>query len=199
MNTSIIKPSAIVPFFLILAILNGFIATLGLFLSIYTLCKFRSDEYSPYQYFLATTSLILTIMPFVLIELTKTDGKDYSAQIDLAVFNSSSPETCPTINEHFRDRYDTVIKRIPSACGTERIKDVEYLSKGLYITFYSAIFSPVSVAAYFLPQPEVVNTCQKYVKEYAEICSPIKGSELDQTINKILELKFRNVKTATAE
>ncbi len=32
MNTSIIKPSAIVLFFLILAMLNGFIATLSLFL-----------------------------------------------------------------------------------------------------------------------------------------------------------------------
>lgn len=83
MNTSIIKPSAIVLFFLILAILNGFIATLGLFLSIYTLCKFRSDEYSPYQYFLATTSLILTIMPFVLIGLTKAEGKEEKGTLNV--------------------------------------------------------------------------------------------------------------------
>ncbi|HFT7676734.1 hypothetical protein NFJ49_18505 [Citrobacter braakii] len=83
MNTSIIKPSAIVLFFLILAMLNGFIATLGLFLSIYTLCKFRSDEYSPYQYFLATTSLILTIMPFVLIGLTKAEGKEEKGTLNV--------------------------------------------------------------------------------------------------------------------
>ena len=191
MNISIIKPSAIVLFFLTLAMFNGFIATLSFFLSIYTINKFRSDEYSQYQLFLATTSIILTIIPFVLMILTKIEGKDYSAQIDIAAFNRSSPETCPTINEQFRDRYDTVIKKIPSVCGTERIKDVEYLTQGLGITFYSIIFSNFSVAAYFSPQPEVVNTCQKYVKEYAEICPPIKGSALDKTINNLLALKFR--------
>lgn len=82
MNTSIIKPSAIVLFFLILAILNGFIATLGYSCRFIPCVNFVPTNTAHISIF-SNQLTHLTIMPFVLIGLTKAEGKEEKGTLNV--------------------------------------------------------------------------------------------------------------------
>ncbi|MBK5017162.1 hypothetical protein [Pantoea sp. S62] len=167
--------------FFIACVFCGGLAFISLLVSIFLLYSNR-NKVDIWIYCMAVfLSLCLSFIPFI-GHVSRVNLNGYAIYGDIAA--AMVPETeCPQLKPVLRDEYNNLKTALPSLCAVLSSKNNYHDVSSLAYDFYAAVYTPFSVASFFIPLPPRKDECIQNVKRIVTLCPNTKEFMNTETIN----------------